>query len=75
MLLEDIPFCQQNGMRANLFESAGYWAVALMAFLHSKKGNLSRLGRIMTTLPCGHDLIAPGMNSTIPANYRRKYPQ
>lgn len=30
MLLADILFCQQNGMRGNLFRSAGYCAVALI---------------------------------------------
>lgn len=28
MVLEDLAFCQQNGMRANLFKFAAYWAFA-----------------------------------------------
>lgn len=45
MVLEDIPFCQQNGMRANLFKPAGYWVVALMVGFSVQKQRNSNNAR------------------------------
>lgn len=53
MLLENIPFCQQNGMRANLFKSAGHWLLLSLDLLHKSKGNLIMFNRILATPPCG----------------------